>query len=167
MALTALIVALLGCCLYFSDVTVTLSQASVRLFLIFSASIFTISFIVCRFRYRIAIKINRGIIDERVFISIKGVGKGARWDIPLASVSSCTACAYQAPLSDLIELILTSNALIHYSDGSCRVVSLPGHCGPGVKLEYESGVGLIEKKAKQLIVPSHHPEVICRVIRER
>ncbi len=136
-----------------------LPKLSIKWCIILSISIFAIAFFYSMLRYRVKLKIFQGIIDDRIFISIKGVGKGAWNQIPIDSVISCTPENYSAPIRGFFALLLTSNALVRY-DKSTSIVSLPGYNGLGINIQYMA----LNGGAINLLIPTKNPD-LCGVIK--
>jgi hypothetical protein len=130
---------------------------------VFSMLIFAVAFFYSALRYRVKLKVFQGITDDRIFISIKGVGKGALKQIPVDSVISCTPENYSAPMRGFPLLLLTSNAPVKYSK-STSIISLPGYTGLGVNIQYIADVGL-EGESRNLLVPAKNPDILCGVIK--
>ncbi len=126
--------------------------------IVFSLSIFAITFFYSLFRYRVKLKIYQGIVDGRIFISIKGIGKGAWNQIPVDSVIFCEPKKYSAPFRNFFLLLLTSNAPVRY-DKSTSIVSLPGYNGLGINIRYMA----LNGKDRNLLIPTKN-KYLCGVI---
>ena len=127
--------------------------------IILSLSIFAITFFYSMLRYSVKLKIFQGIIDDRIYISIKGIGKGSMNQIPIDSVIFCTLKNYSTPFTKFFALLLTSNASVRY-DKSASIVSLPGYNGLGINIQYMDLSG----KAINFLIPTKNPD-LCGVIK--
>jgi len=136
-----------------------LPDLSIEWCIILSISIFAITFFYSMLRNRVKLKIFQGMIDDRVLISIKGIGKGAWNQIPVDSVIFCTPKNYRAPFRKFFALLLTSNAPVRY-DKSTSIVSLPGYNGLGINIKYMT----LNGKAINLVIPTKNSD-LCGVIK--
>ena len=126
------------------------------------AAVFAVSLVYGRLRYRVKIKVFRGMVDDRVFLSLRGVGKGTWRQIPLESIAACRPCAYRSPLSGLLALFVSGNAPFKTKNGAISVYPLPGYTGSGICITYQ-GLGSTAGSA-ELSLPTRHPAALQKAL---
>jgi hypothetical protein len=130
-------------------------------------TVFFISMIYSWFRYSLKLKIFRSYIDNNIFLSLRGVGKGSWRQIPVECITSCSRVDYRSPIKGFWPLLLSDNAPYQPKDGSPsdRVYPLPGYVGQGVTIEYKvekrSGAGWVNSN---LTIPSNNPDSLCKIL---
>ena len=129
-----------------------------------SVVIFLVSLVFARIRYSVKLKVFRGIIDDRIFLSLRGVGKGTWIQIPAESIISCKETAYRSPIKGLFQLLTSSCAPYRHDDSSIDIYPLPGYEGSGIFIEYKVTNNCLHDAVVNLLIPTNNPALLCDAI---
>ncbi|MBN1381683.1 MAG: hypothetical protein JXA41_08415 [Deltaproteobacteria bacterium] len=143
--------------------TPKLTTAAWQWIILLSATIFAISYIYSWLRYSVKLKIRKGIVEDRVFLSLRGIGKGTWRQIPLDGIVSCRQTTYNAPIKGFFRLLLTSHASFK-SGNTSSMYPLPGYRGSGIHLEYKRELS-IRDGFDNLLIPTKNPDLLCSLIK--
>ena len=146
------------------------SPNAIIFFIVFSITIFFVSIFYSWSRYSVKTKILRNYLDNNIYLSLRGVGKGSWIQIPIDCIMSCNRSDYRSPFKGFWLLLISDNAPFQQKDSPHldTVYPLPGYVGQGIVIEYKQ-----EKRFEagwtniNMLIPSNNPESLCTMLTQK